>query len=694
MNTEAAISKMDFRKIYSTGDSGFIRITWLFAAVLAGMIFATSLPGYILEYRLSNVNGITQHSHNIMSAIFSIMAFLVSFSLSIILFQRKRQERIGLFVSFYLLAYAIVMAGPLEAWSKFWLQDSQIAINLQAVVMTAPTITLMAIFPNGKFIPTWTRWWVLLSLMWILLAAIFPFTNLFSVPTVFIILFVFFLFTNFIPGLYAQIYRFRYVSSPAERQQTKWVVMALILWGGYIVLSTGPYLYLESLPPESPRPGWEIINNIGWWMSLNILPFSLSIAVLRYRLWDVKIFFNRALVYTALTACIIGIYVLAVGSLGLLFQAQVNWWIALFATGLVAVIFQPLRERLQRVVNRILYGQRDEPIAVLSHLGQRIKDTLTQDMVLPTLVTTISQTLKLPYVAVSLKRGDKFVISESYGKPVDNYIDFPLVYQGKDIGKLLAAPRSPGEEFTETEVSLLSNIALQAGAAVHAIQLNNELKRSRLQLVTALEEERRRIRRDLHDGLGPTLAALMLKTGSARNRLVDNQPQTVQILEEMENDLEDTIRQIRELVYNLRPPALDQLGLVGAIKDYAEQINNSNGLQALNREDSALVIIVTTPESLPPLPAAVEVAAYRIVQESLVNVARHAHAHHCHIELTCDDFLRISITDDGVGLPSDYRTGIGMTSIEERTFELGGFCRFIPSAGGGTQVQAEIPLMV
>jgi signal transduction histidine kinase len=680
------------QEVSAPGITRSFKTAWVILAFLSAGIFLSSLPGYLQMYRQGIHNQPGGDVYHLFAALFSIAACLVSFSLAAVLYRARWDDRLAPFISFYLLAYGVIMAGPLESWSLYWLGNSQFAINVQAMIMTTPTIALMALFPNGRFVPAWTRWLVIFSLTWIVIAIVFPISELYAAPATTVWLFAFFILSIFAPGLYAQVYRYRLVSSPEERQQTKWVVFALFLWSTYVVISTGPYFYLETLPPGSPQPWWALATSLGWWISLNILPVSLTIAVLRYRLWDIDIFINRALLYITLTACVIGIYVLTVGTMSLLFQAQVNWWVALLATGLVAVLFQPLRERLQKGVNRILYGQRDDPLAVLTQLGKRIESTLTAEMVIPTLVETISLALKLPYVAITLKRGQNFSIIDSYGKPVEDAIPFPLIYQGDEIGRLLVARRSAGEEFTKIETDLIKNIALQAGTALHAVHLTVELRRSRQESITALEDERRRIRRDLHDGLGPTLAAHMLKVGSARAILGENALQAAQILDELEIELENTLGQIRNLVYDLRPPTLDQLGLAGAIKDYAEQINRKNETQAPDSIDPALVIEVKTPDRLPALPAAVEVAAYRIAQEGLTNVARHSKARNCQVELTCADSLRFTIRDDGIGLPAVYRAGVGLNSMRERAAELGGVCQVKSIPGGGTILQATIPI--
>lgn len=693
MNSDTVNPAPNTQELLNAGRDRLVRLAWLFTATLAGGIFLTALPSYLQNYRqaLHTTGGAT--ALHFLAVLFSILAFLISFSLAILLYRRSWEDRMVPYIAWYLLVYSVVMAGPLEYWSTYWLGDHLFAMNLQGIVMTTPTIALLALFPNGRFVPSWTRGLVIFSLLWIVLMIFAPVSELYTAPAPVVILFVLFIITIFAPGLYAQVYRYRNVSSPAERQQTKLVIFALFLWFLYISLSTGPYFYVESLPPDTPRPAWAIAAGLGWWMSLTLLPLGLAVAVLRYRLWDVDVFINRALLYGLLTASVVGIYVLAVGALGLLFQTQINAWMALVATGLVAVLFQPLRDRLQRAANRIVYGQRDEPLTVLAQLGKRVESTLTPEQVLPTLVETIASTLKLPYVAIALQHGSGYRIAEAYGKAVVEPVDYPLIYQGEEIGRLLVGQRGPGEGFTSAEENLLRNIALQAGTAVHAVQLTSELQRSRQRLVSALEEERRRIRRDLHDGLGPTLAAHMLKVGSARALLAVDRDEAARLMDELEGDLQDTLHQIRQLVYNLRPPALDQLGLVGAIQDYANQISRGTDQDGAGWEPPELIVNVRVPEGMPPLPAAVEVTAYRIVQEALANVARHAHARHCLVELTCDNALRLTIRDDGIGLPVDYRAGVGLTSMQERVTELGGSCLVKAVPGGGTLIQAVIPLV-
>lgn len=179
------------------------------------------------------------------------------------------------------------------------------------------------------------------------------------------------------------------------------------------------------------------------------------------------------------------------------------------------MIFQPLRERLQRAVNRLMYGERDEPYAVVTRLSQRLEATLAPAAVLPTIVETVAQALKLPYAAIEVTTADGRR-RQNVSSRRSSVVRLPLVYQGDHVGDLLVAPRGADESFSPAEMNLLTLIAREAGTAVHAVQLTADLQRSREQLVTAREEERRRIRRDLHDGLGPALASLAMQADNAR----------------------------------------------------------------------------------------------------------------------------------------------------------------------------------
>jgi signal transduction histidine kinase len=330
-----------------------------------------------------------------------------------------------------------------------------------------------------------------------------------------------------------------------------------------------------------------------------------------------------------------------------------------------------------------MYGERDDPYAVLTRLGQRLEVTLAADAMLPTIVETVAQALKLPYAAIAVHGyGAPTVIA--YGTPVFAPLRLPLIYGSETVGQLLLAPRALGEDFSPADRRLLEGLAHQAGTAVHAVRLTHDLQQSRERLVTTREEERRRLRRDLHDGLGPMLAGFTLQVAAIRNLLVRDQAAADALLSELGTEIEAAVGDIRRLVYDLRPPALDELGLVGAIRTRAAQYsaNLTGGLQ----------VRVEVPNDLPSLPAAVEVAAYRIAEEALANVVRHAQARTCVVRLSIADALRLEICDDGVGLPAARHMGVGLLSLRERAVELGGSCVVEAVPAGGTRVCALLPL--
>ena len=487
-----------------------------------------------------------------------------------------------------------------------------------------------------------------------------------------------------------------------ERQQLKWFLYAAVPAGvclGFVLLSFVVVDFTELVFTTPLIPIWEaaansaVTSNIdvviySYFLSVGVfallvVPVFTYISILRYHLYDIDLVINRTLVYGALTACVVGIYVLAVVAFGALFQAQGNIAISLLATGLVAILFQPLRSRLQRSVNRLMYGERDDPYAVISRLGRRLEATLAPDTVLPTLVETIAQALKLPYVAILLKESEGFRTTAAYGSPRGEPETLPLVYQREELGRLVLSPRAPGEGFSDADRRLLEDLARQAEVAVHAVRLTTDLQHSRERLVATREEERRRLRRDLHDGLGAQLAGLNVQAGALR-RLIPRDPAAAdELVVELRDELRSAIADIRLLVHDLRPPALDDLGLLEALRRLAERYGS---------EDDQLRVLVEAPENIPDLPAAVEVAVYHITQEALVNVARHARARTCVVRLVVNDDVTLEIVDDGVGIYAQRSTGVGFSSMRERASELGGSCVVEPVPKGGTQVLVRLPL--
>jgi two-component system NarL family sensor kinase len=577
--------------------------------------------------------------------------------------------------------------GAIMAWFSSWIGGPSSLV---------PLIFLLLLFPTGKLLSRRWRpvaWLAIVALGAHLFLSVvkpgplqaFEFVNnpfgidalgslvaRLEVPA-----FLLLLLPSLLASAISLILRFRRAQGE-ERQQLKWLASAGALLAAMFVI--GPIFWFN---PALPGLVWQVPT----YLAFTAIPISVGIAILKYHLYDIDLIINRTLVYGALMVSVVSIYVLVVAYLGVLFRASGNLFISLVATGLVAVIFQPLRDYLQRSVNRLLYGERDEPYAVISRLGQRLETTLAPDAVLPTIVQTVRDALKVPYVAIALTRDDPGMIVAA-GAAVDDALRLPLVYQSEVVGELHLAPRGPGEGFSPADRRLLDDLTRQAGIAVHAVRLHThalqlaaDLQGSRERLVTAREEERRRLRRDLHDGLGPALAGLTLKIDAAHDELESDVDAAAALLRDLKTDVQAAIADIRRLVYALRPPALDELGLVAALR-----------MQISHYRQPGLQITVEAPTRLPPLPAAVEAAAYRIIMEALTNVVRHAQAQTCHIRLTLTDVLELEVVDDGRGLPLDHHAGVGLLGMRERAAELGGTCTITALPSGGTRMYAQLPL--
>ena len=354
-----------------------------------------------------------------------------------------------------------------------------------------------------------------------------------------------------------------------------------------------------------------------------------------------------------MTIGVVAGYVAVVGLVGATLSSRGDLVVSLVVTGVVAVCFQPVRERVQRFVNRLMYGERDDPYTAIAGLGRTLASSLQLDAVLPTVVETIGQTLALQYVGLALAATTlhgKARVAAEYGTPGTDVLAFPLVHQGIAVGELRLAPR-PGERLRERDHRLIADLAPQVAAAVHAVGLSQELQLARQRIVQLREEERRRIRRDLHDGLGPALAGLTFTLEAVRNLTDSDLQRADELLVSATEQVQTMIGDVRRLIYGLRPPTLDQLGLAASLRGLASQ-ESSPGTS----------VTIDAPSSLPPLPAAVEVAAYWIAQEALTNVKRHAHARTCSVRVAVEPTtLRLEIADDGAGLSTRVDAVSGST---------------------------------
>ncbi len=457
----------------------------------------------------------------------------------------------------------------------------------------------------------------------------------------------------------------------AERRQLLWLLLVGlvavpyvgVIWG---VLNSGPVLGL---------------------LLLTLIPVAVTVAILRHRLLDIRVVVSRALLYGLLTAAAVGAYAGLVALLDLMVRSQVSFGVAVAASIVVAFGFNPARVRLQRLIDRALYGDRRDPVRAVSLVGERLAGAGAAAAGLPGVLEALCQSLRLPFAAIRYSSAEV----AAYGAAPALLHRTILSYDGARIGELVTGLRAGQRRMGPADVAVLHLLAGPLAVALHATALSAALQESRSDIVAAREEERRRLRRDLHDGLGPVLTGIAFKADAARNTLAspDAVPgQASELLAGLRADTTTAISDIRRLVYGLRPPALDDLGLLGSLREQSVRL-------ALRPDGSAGITVgLDAPGSLPPLPAAVEVAAYRIITEAMTNAARHSGATRIEVELslTADRELRIEVRDDGTGPGGGWQPGVGLASMRERAAELGGSCQAGPDPAGGGRVTALLPL--
>jgi signal transduction histidine kinase len=406
------------------------------------------------------------------------------------------------------------------------------------------------------------------------------------------------------------------------------------------------------------------------------LPVAIGVACLQHKLYDVDLVVNRSLTYGALSLAIAGLYALTVGAMGAMLRRQGAGWLPWVAAGVVAVSFAPLRDALQRFANRITYGQWSQPVEVLAATGRRLVDATDVSGLLQSLADGLREGLRMGYVEIRGVAGECLAIC---GEPVDQPERLTLQAYGAPVGVLCWS----GPVLRDTDRALLVDVAGQLGAVVHSAALLGSLRASQERLVLAREEERRRLRRDLHDGIGPALAGLTLQVDTLRHRLRAGDPGEADgLLLDLRDGIQSAVLDVRRVVEGLRPSALDELGFAEALRQLARRLEASPG--------PSVEVQVEVDRRLP---AAIEVAAYRIVAEALTNAVKHADAGHVRARVEVSgSCVVVEVGDDGSGAALAREDGVGLVSMRERAVELGGALVVDSRPGLGTRVRAELPL--
>jgi signal transduction histidine kinase len=386
-----------------------------------------------------------------------------------------------------------------------------------------------------------------------------------------------------------------------ERQQLAWLLVVIIPW---VVLSFF----------AGANPAFTLFGLL--------LPVAIAVGVLRYRLLGIEVVVRRGLVYGALTAAVIGVYLLVTSVAGA--RLDRGPLPGVVAAALVAVGLTPLRDRLQAGVDRLVYGDRRDPMRAVTRLGDRMAAAGETDL-LPAVLATVTDAVRAPGAAVLGPDGS--VLASHGADPAGGGGEqLALRVGGRDLGMLQVAPRTPGEPYNDGDRRLLAALAPQVAAVVHALELAEALEAERDRVVAATRQERDRLRRDLHDGLGPSLSGIGLGLQALQDaQAAGDAAAAEQLLGRIRAEVATAVGEVRRILEDLRPAVLDHTRLPNAIRQHAAAV-------ATGRLD-----VSVEAAQLPPLPADVEAAAYRIIQEALTNVVRHADAHRAHITLAAFD---------------------------------------------------------
>jgi signal transduction histidine kinase len=536
-------------------------------------------------------------------------------------------------------------------------------------LLPLPTL-LLALYPNGRLPSRWWRWPVgaaALGIGLVTLASMLhprPYGEIAPGPPpvaattlaiVFGVIGGVLLVAGAVVIWIGSVVRLLWARSP-ERQQLAWLLFVVV---PLIVVAFG----------AAPMP---VFLALGFGV-----PVAVAVGVLRYHLLGIEVVLRRGLVYGALTAAVVGVYLVVTMVAGArLYRGPLP---GVVAAALVAVGMTPLRDRLQAAVDRLVYGDRRDPMRAVTRLGDRVAAAGETDL-LPAVLATVTDAVRAPGAAVLAPDGS--LLAAHGATPASSNAELlPLRVGGRELGVLQIAPRGVGEPYTDGDRRLLAALAPQVAVVVRALELAEALEAERDRVVTVTQQERDRLRRDLHDGLGPSLSGVGLGLQALHDaRTAGREAAADELLARIRDEVTTAVGEVRRILDDLRPAVLDSTRLPDAIRRHAAAVSTGPIDVSVNAAD------------LPNLPPAVETAAYRITQEALTNVIRHAGAHHAHVMLgTSDAVLTVTVSDDGHGISGSTHRGVGLASMRQRAEALRGTLR-VDSSDHGTTVVATLPL--
>jgi signal transduction histidine kinase len=483
-------------------------------------------------------------------------------------------------------------------------------------------------------------------------------------------------------------------STGTVRLQLKWLTTAAAFVGGaYALALVASFASAASGATEDPT--WLSVFQNTAVASFLLIPVAIGFAVLKYHLYDIDVVINKTLVYGSLAAFITAVYVGIVVGIGTAVGSKRNLALSILATALVAVGFQPVRERVQRLANRLVYGKRATPYEVLSEFSGGMAHSVATEELLPRMARMVADGTGAAHVDVWLRVGSDLVREVSWpdsaeAAPADPPVvqDDEVIVQGTDEavavrhqGELLGVigvTKAPGDAFTSAESKLLEGLASQAGLVLRNVRLIEELRTSRQRLVSAQDEERRRLERDLHDGAQQRLVAIALVLRLARHDLgSDGEPKVGEMIDRAAEQLALALKELRELARGIHPAILTERGLGPALRSLAERSTVPATVEAM------------LDGRLPP---AAEATAYFVVSEALANVGKYSKA--TAVAVRADQVggvLTVEVADDGVG-GADASRGSGLRGLADRVAVVDGALQVESPSGGGTRLTVRIPV--
>ncbi|MFF4832921.1 sensor histidine kinase [Streptomyces sp. NPDC001315] len=463
------------------------------------------------------------------------------------------------------------------------------------------------------------------------------------------------------------------VTAGDDRRRVLWLVL-----GGAATTLGGMLLFAA----ENSVPMGPVATVVAMGALSLLLPLSITVALVAPHRADVRAVMRGAAVLIVMLALSASVYEGVAALWELVLGTRPGKGLPALLAAVIAAGYQPVRLRVEASMDEMLFGRSADPVETLTRLGT----DLTAGAPPPLWLHTLRATLGVPGIALR-QDGTTIATAGTVGNADDGHTTLTALRAGGEHVGDLVVWLPPGHlRLPRAAAAVVGLVVAPLAQALHAARLSEQLRVSRGRVVTVLEEERRRMRRDLHDGLGPTLTGIAYTADAAVN-LVDGDPErAVEMLRGLRADVGDAITEIRRIVYGLRPGALDELGLVDAVRQRIAPLRAPDG--------RLLRVAVDAPEVLPPLPAAVEVAAYRVAVEAVTNVARHSGAATATLtlELTDTASLRVTVTDTGRHT-APWTHGVGIRSMHERVEQIGGTLTLRATPEGGT-VTADLPLTI